>query len=108
MGQGLWTSFAQVAAEKLEIDPSRVTVFEGDSAIVRSGGGSGGSRSLQVGGNAVLSGAIAVVARGRELAAHALEAAKDDIEYDAGTYRIVGTDRSVSLSALAEKEPGGA
>jgi CO/xanthine dehydrogenase Mo-binding subunit len=103
MGQGLRTSFAQVAADTLQIDPSRIVVFEGDSAIVRSGGGSGGSRSLQVGGNAVLSGAIAVVARGRQLAARALEAAEGDIEYDAGRYRIVGTDRSVSLFELARK-----
>ncbi|HVR93432.1 MAG TPA: molybdopterin cofactor-binding domain-containing protein [Casimicrobiaceae bacterium] len=106
MGQGLRTSFAQVAADTLEIEPSQVLVFEGDSAIVRSGGGSGGSRSLQVGGNAVLSGAVAVVARGRELAARALEAAASDIEYKSGHYRIAGTDRSVSLFALAAKEPG--
>ena len=105
MGQGLWTSFAQVAAEKLEIDPSRVTIFEGDTAIVRSGGGSGGSRSLQVGGNAVLAGAIAVIQRGKELAARKLEAAAGDIEYAAGVYRIAGTDRSVSLFALAADEP---
>jgi carbon-monoxide dehydrogenase large subunit len=107
MGQGLRTSFAQVAADTLQIDPSRIVVFEGDSAIVRSGGGSGGSRSLQVGGNAVLSGAIAVVARGRQLAARALEAAEGDIEYEAGRYRIVGTDRSVSLFELVDKEPRG-
>jgi carbon-monoxide dehydrogenase large subunit len=107
MGQGLRTSFAQVAADTLQIEPSRVVVFEGDSAIVRSGGGSGGSRSLQVGGNAVLSGAIAVVARGRELAARALEAAASDIDYEAGHYRIAGTDRAVSLFALADQEPGG-
>jgi carbon-monoxide dehydrogenase large subunit len=107
MGQGLRTSFAQVAADALQIDPSQIVIFEGDSAIVRSGGGSGGSRSLQVGGNAILSGAVAVVARGRELAARALEAAESDIEYDAGHYRIAGTDRSVSLFALAGNEPGG-
>ncbi len=107
MGQGLWSSFAQVAADKLQIDPSQIVVFEGDSAIVRSGGGSGGSRSLQVGGNAVLAGAIAVVARGRELAARVLEAPAGDIEYAAGNFSIVGTDRSVSLFDLAAKEPSG-
>ncbi|MDQ6917396.1 MAG: molybdopterin-dependent oxidoreductase, partial [Pseudomonadota bacterium] len=52
-------------------------------------------------------GAVAVVARGRELAARALEAAAGDIEYDAGVYRIVGTDRSISLFDLAGREPGG-
>jgi carbon-monoxide dehydrogenase large subunit len=101
MGQGLATSFAQVAAERLQIDPSRIVVFEGDSAIVRSGGGSGGSRSLQVGGNAVLAGAEAVVERGRELAAQALEAAAADVEYAAGAFRIAGTDRDVGLFELA-------
>ncbi len=107
MGQGLWTSFAQVAADALQLDPSQILVFEGDSAVVRSGGGSGGSRSLQVGGNAVLAAAVAVVARGRELAARVLEAAASDIEYDAGVYRIVGTDRSITLFDLAGREPGG-
>lgn len=107
MGQGLWTSFAQVAADKLQLTPSQIVVFQGDSAIVRSGGGSGGSRSLQVGGNAVLAAAAAVVARGRELAALALEAAAGDIEYEAGVYRIVGTDRSISIFDLAGREPGG-
>jgi len=89
-----------------QIEPSQVVVFEGDSAIVRSGGGSGGSRSLQLAATPVLSGAIALVARGRELAARALEAAASDIEYKSGHYRIAGTDRSVSLFALAATEPG--
>jgi carbon-monoxide dehydrogenase large subunit len=107
MGQGLKTSFAQIAAERLQIDPARVVIFEGDSAVVRSGGGSGGSRSLQVGGNAVLAGAEATVAHGRALAAQALEAAAADIEYAAGTYRVAGTDRGVSLFELASRDPAG-
>jgi aerobic carbon-monoxide dehydrogenase large subunit len=105
MGQGLRTSFAQVAADTLQIDPARIDIFEGDSAIVRSGGGSGGSRSLQVGGNAVLAGATTLVSRGREIAAQMLEAPEIDIEYANGVFTIVGTDRHVSLSDMAAALP---
>ena len=105
MGQGLRTSFAQVAADTLQIEPDRIHIFEGDSAVVRSGGGSGGSRSLQVGGNAVMSGATTLVTRGRELAAQMLEAPVSDIEYANGVFTIVGTDRRVSLADIAKAQP---
>jgi carbon-monoxide dehydrogenase large subunit len=105
MGQGLWTSYAQIVAEQLGIAPGTVVVVQGDTAIVKSGGGSGGSRSLQVGGAAVLAGANAAIETGRKLAAGALEAAEADIEFRGGRFAIAGTDRSIGLFELAAKQP---
>ncbi len=85
MGQGLWTSYAQIIAERLGIAPEAVVLVNGDTARVKSGAGSGGSRSLQVGGTAVLAGANAAVDAGKTLAADALEAAAADIEFDERT-----------------------
>jgi carbon-monoxide dehydrogenase large subunit len=107
MGQGLWTSYAQIVADRLGIAPEAVVVITGDTGVVKSGGGSGGSRSLQVGGTAVLSGANAVVDAGRKLASHELEAAEADIELVDGRFRIAGTDRSVGLFELAARAPEG-
>jgi carbon-monoxide dehydrogenase large subunit len=107
MGQGLWTSYAQIVADRLGIAPEAVVVVTGDTAVVKSGGGSGGSRSLQVGGTAVLSGANAVVDAGRKLASQALEAAEADIELADGRFRIPGTDRGVGLFELAARAPEG-
>lgn len=106
MGQGLWTSYAQIAAERLGVPIESVIVIQGDTAVVKSGGGSGGSRSLQVGGAAVLAGAHAAVDAGRKLAAAVLEAAEGDIEFRAGRFVIAGTDRGIGLFELAAKQPG--
>jgi len=106
MGTSLWTSYAQIVAERLGVAPEAVTVIQGDTAIVKSGGGSGGSRSLQIGGSAVLAGANATVEAGRKLAAGALEAAEADIEFRAGRFVIGGTDRGIGLFELAARQPG--
>jgi carbon-monoxide dehydrogenase large subunit len=106
MGTGLWTAYAQIVAERLGVAPETVTLVQGDTSIVRSGGGSGGSRSLQVGGGAVLAGANATVDAGRKLAAGALEAAEGDIEFRAGRFAIAGTDRGIGLFELAQRQPG--
>jgi carbon-monoxide dehydrogenase large subunit len=105
MGTGLWTSYAQIIAERLGVLPDVVTLIQGDTSIVKSGGGSGGSRSLQVGGGAVLAGANATVDIGRKLAAVALEAAEGDIEFRAGRFVIGGTDRGIELFELAKRQP---
>jgi len=105
MGTGLWTSYAQIIAERLGVSPDVVTLIQGDTSIVKSGGGSGGSRSLQVGGGAVLAGANATVDTGRKLAAAALEAADGDIEFRAGRFVIGGTDRGIGLFELAQRQP---
>jgi aerobic carbon-monoxide dehydrogenase large subunit len=105
MGQGLWTSYAQIVAERLGVDAKSVLVLQGDTAVVRSGGGSGGSRSLQVGGSAVVAGARAVLDTGCKLAAGMLEAAESDLEFAAGRFHIAGTDRSIGLFELAARHP---
>jgi carbon-monoxide dehydrogenase large subunit len=105
IGQGLWTAFAQVAAEKLGIDPQVIRVVQGDSDLLKAGGGAGGSRGLQVGGSAVFAGALALIEAARPLAAQALEAAAADLEYAEGRFRIAGTDRGIGLFELAERQP---
>jgi carbon-monoxide dehydrogenase large subunit len=114
MGTSLWTSYAQIVADRLGVAPESVALVQGDTAVVKSGGGSGGSRSLQVGGGAVLAGAEAVIEVARKLAAGELEAAEQDIEFvlpssrieGAGqgaqpVFRIAGTDRAIGLFDLA-------
>jgi len=105
IGQGLWTSYAQVAAERLGIDPQAIRVVQGDSDLLKAGGGAGGSRGLQVGGSAVLAASIALIEAARPLAAQALEAAAADLEYGEGRFRIAGTDRGIGLAELAGKQP---
>jgi carbon-monoxide dehydrogenase large subunit len=105
IGQGLWTSYAQVVAEKLGIDPQAIRVVQGDSDLLKAGGGAGGSRGLQVGGSAALAGALALIEAARPLAAQALEAAAADLEYGEGRFRIAGTDRGIGLAELAGRQP---
>ena len=104
MGQGLQTSFTQLASELLGIDPSQIEIAMGDSDRV-GGVGSMGSRSAYIGGSAVLSGSEKLVDKGKELAADALEAATADIVYAAGRFTITGTDRGIGLGELAAKQP---
>jgi carbon-monoxide dehydrogenase large subunit len=106
IGQGLWTSYAQVVGQRLGIDPQVIRVVQGDSDLLKSGGGAGGSRGLQVGGSAALAGAAALIEVARPLAAQALEAAAADLEYGEGRFRIAGTDRGIGLFELAAKQPG--
>jgi carbon-monoxide dehydrogenase large subunit len=105
IGQGIQTSYAQIVAELLGVPPEAVRVIQGDTDVAKSGGGAGGSRSLQVGGSATLMGARALIETGKALAAKELEAAALDIEFADGRYRIAGTDRSIGLAELAGKQP---
>ena len=104
MGQGLQTSFTQLASELLGIDPSQIEIAMGDSDRV-GGVGSMGSRSAYIGGSAVLTGSEKLVDKGKELAADALEAATADIVYAAGRFTIAGTDRAIALGELAARQP---
>jgi aerobic carbon-monoxide dehydrogenase large subunit len=104
MGQGLETSFTQLASELLGIDASQIKVAMGDSDRV-GGVGSMGSRSAYIGGSAVLTGSEKLVAKGKDLAADALEASAADIVYGFGRFTIAGTDRSVGLGDLAARQP---
>lgn len=79
-GQGHATSFSMIVADRLGIAMDRIRYVQSDTAVVRSGGGTGGSRSLQLGGSAVAAAASAVRSQAVELAASLLEASPDDIE----------------------------
>ena len=105
-GQGHETAFAQVAAGALGLELANVHVIEGDPNVKVLGGGSGGSRSMQFGGSAVLLGSREVIQKATALAAKDLEAAAADIEFDHGKFHIKGTDRSVSMQALIKKHGG--
>ncbi len=92
-GQGLQTAFAMLVADGLGVPIERIAVRHGDTDTVPRGGGTMGSRSLQLGGSAVRGAAVDVVEQARRVAADLLEAALDDVEHDAaaGTFGVVGT-----------------
>ena len=100
-GMGHETVYAQVAADRLGIDFEAVRFVDGDTARVKEGFGSHGSRSMRIGGTACVMGADLMVERGRSLAGEMLEAASGDIGYDAGVFSVGGTNRSVTLAEVA-------
>jgi len=104
MGQGLETVFTQLLSEKLQIPMDTVKIVLGDTKLVK-GLGSFGSRSLFVGGTAILEGTKEFIQKGRELAAEELEAAEDDILYHNGRFQVTGTSIGVGLFDLASKQP---
>jgi len=104
MGQGLETAYTQLIANKLGVDPSVVSVVQGDTDIVK-GPGSYGSRSAYVGGAAVARGAENWIETALPIAAEALEAAQADVEYGIGAFKIVGTDREIGIFELAGQQP---
>ncbi|MSQ55042.1 MAG: xanthine dehydrogenase family protein molybdopterin-binding subunit [Betaproteobacteria bacterium] len=104
IGQGIATGLAQVVADRLGVPPESVRVIMGDTDHVKSGGGAGGSRGMQVGGSAAWIGAQVLVEKARTLAARELEAAEADLEYRDARFRIAGTDRSIGIFELAGKQ----
>ncbi|TMK10398.1 MAG: xanthine dehydrogenase family protein, partial [Alphaproteobacteria bacterium] len=102
-GQGHWSPFAQVLATRLGIPFQSIRLIQGDSDELIAGGGTGGSKSMIVSGNAIVGAADKVIEAGRQIAAHVLEAAVADIEFRAGRFVIAGTDRSVGLMELAAR-----
>jgi len=104
MGQGIETSYVQIVAETLDIDPERIEIVQGDSDVAQ-GLGSMGSRSLDIGGSAMQSASVEAIDAGRELAAAALEAPAADLQYREGRFEVVGTDLGIDLAALAQQQP---
>ena len=105
MGQGIATSYAQLAVDVFGVPIEQIRVLQGDTDRA-NGFGSGGSRSLFTGGGAVHVAAERTVDEARTLAGEALEAAPSDIEYRAGRCTVVGTDLSIGLFELAARQPG--
>ncbi|MBA5777740.1 xanthine dehydrogenase family protein molybdopterin-binding subunit [Stappia sp. F7233] len=104
-GQGHATAYGQVIAEQFGIDLDRINVIQGDTARVRKGGGTGGSRSIPIGLPSVLNASKSLVAKIKELAADKLEAGAEDLELAGGEVRVVGTDRAVTLAEIAAQAP---
>ena len=100
-GQGHETVYAQIVSEHLGVPLESVEVVHGDTGIVPFGMGTYGSRSGPVGGAAVYKAAEKIIAKGRKIAAHLLEASVEDIEYDSGTFKVAGTDKSKSMAEIA-------
>ncbi len=100
-GQGHATAYAQFVAEKLNIDIAKVTVHQGDTDRLKSGGGTGGSRSIPLGGVSAARAGEDLAQKIKRIAADELEASAGDIELVDGTARIVGTDRSLSFADVA-------
>jgi carbon-monoxide dehydrogenase large subunit len=104
MGQGIETSYLQILAETLQIDAARIEIVQGDSDVA-AGIGSMGSRSLYIGGSAMLTASNQTIDEGRKLAGEALEAPPADIAYAAGRFAVAGTDLGIDLAALAARQP---
>jgi carbon-monoxide dehydrogenase large subunit len=100
-GQGHETSFAQMVAAGLGIDMDQIDVIQGDSQRIPTGEGTGGSRSMVIGGSALYLTVDSLIKSGSKMAAEFLEAAEADIEFHEGQYRIAGTDRTASLAEVA-------
>jgi carbon-monoxide dehydrogenase large subunit len=100
-GQGHETTFAQLVADKLGVPISQVDVVHGDTAKVPFGMGTYGSRSLAVGGSAMMKAMDKIIAKGKRIAAHLMEASVEDVEFDRGTFRVAGTDKTKSLTDIS-------
>jgi carbon-monoxide dehydrogenase large subunit len=100
-GQGLRTTLAQIIADELATSPDRIKVVHGDTDRTPYGWGTFASRSLVIAGGASLLAAQKVRTKLLKIASTLLEAAAEDIALEAGSARVIGTDRSVSFEALA-------
>src|SRR5689334_9576847 len=100
-GQGHETTFAQVVADRLGLGIEQVEIVHGDTSKILFGMGTYGSRSIAVGGTAIVKALDKVVAKGKKIAAHLLEASEAVIEYDKGQFRVAGTDKKKTFGELA-------
>ncbi|MFL6832454.1 MAG: xanthine dehydrogenase family protein molybdopterin-binding subunit [Xanthobacteraceae bacterium] len=101
-GQGHATVFAQLAHEWLGVPLEDIRYVQGDTAQVPIGRGTYGARSAIVGGNALKAASEAIIAKGKQLAAALMEADAADIEFKEGQYRVVGTDKAITITDVAK------
>jgi len=99
-GQSHETTFAQVVADRLGISTDQVEVVHGDTAKSAFAMGTYGSRSLAVGGSAIVQALDKIIAKGKKIAAHLLEAAEGDIEFEGGKFKVKGTDRAKAFGEV--------
>jgi carbon-monoxide dehydrogenase large subunit len=101
-GQGHETTFGQIVADMFGIPIENVELIHGDTSQVPMGMGTYGSRSLAVGGSAIVRAGDKIIAKGKKIAAHLLEAAEQDIEFREGSFSVVGTNRSITIVEVAK------
>jgi aerobic carbon-monoxide dehydrogenase large subunit len=101
-GQGHDTAFKQILHQQLGVDPADVQYVDGDTDVVAFGMGSNGSRSMVTGGSALVRASDKIIAKGRKLAAHLLEAAEADIDFADNRFVVAGTDRTIVLKEVAK------
>ncbi len=106
VGQGHETGLVELTAQLLGIDADSITFRQGDTDILPSGRGSGGSSGLVVGGSAIQRAAEALIEKGRAIAAEALEAAAADVVFEDGRYHVAGTDLAMTLAKVAAHATG--
>ncbi len=100
-GQGHETAFSQIVADRLGIPFENVEVLHGDTSVAAKGMDTYGSRSLVVGGEALVKAVDKVIEKGKQVAAHLLEADIGDIEFDSGTFGVKGTDQGIGIGDIA-------
>jgi carbon-monoxide dehydrogenase large subunit len=100
-GQGHETTFAQVVAGRLGIPIENVSVVHGDTGRVPFGMGTYGSRSISVGGAAIMKALDKIEAKAKKIAAHLMEAGANDIEFSNGEFRVMGTDKKIPFAQVA-------
>ena len=100
-GQGHATAFSQLVAEWLGVSFEAINYIQGDTEKVAFGRGTFAARSSLVGGNGLRVAADAIIARGKEMAGALMEAAPGDIEFSAGTFTVMGTDKRMSIGDVA-------
>jgi carbon-monoxide dehydrogenase large subunit len=100
-GQGHETTFSQIVADTLGIPMESVEISHGDTNKVQFGMGTYGSRSLAVGGSALVKALDKVVNKAKRIAAHLMEASVADVEFKDGSFRVVGTDKTVPFGQVA-------
>ena len=100
-GQGHETTLAQLVCDQLGVPLDQVDVVHGDTAKIPFGMGTYGSRSLAVGGSAMVKAMDKVIAKGKKIAAHLMEASVDDIEFKDGKFTVAGTDKSKALAEIS-------
>jgi carbon-monoxide dehydrogenase large subunit len=101
-GQGHATAYAQFVSEKLDLPIEKIRVRQGDTDELKSGGGTGGSRSIPLGGVSASRAGEQLADKIRRIAADELEASAGDIELEGGVARIVGTDRAIDFATVAK------
>ena len=100
-GQGHETTFAQLVCDQLGVPLSQVDIVHGDTGKIPFGMGTYGSRSLAVGGSAMVKAMDKIIAKGKKIAAHLMEASPDDIEFKNGVFSVAGTDKQKTLGEIA-------